>query len=345
MLLSRRFLILPWERKSLNLRAEPRSGDSLKRVNGGLVKIPDVAGIQINIDPTLFRWDGLPVQITWHGFFTAVGTLVGIWIAVRFAVRAGYTEDDTFSVAMWGVIGAIIGARLFHVIDQWDFYAKDPIAIIKVNEGGLAIYGTIVGGPLAGAIYAWRKGLNVARLADVAAAPLILGMAIGRIGDIINGEHHGAPAPGFPLAVVYTNPNTLGEIGRPVHLAVGYELVLDLLIFCLLVWLARGILRANRRWQFNWEPRLPRDGMVFWTYLGLYSLARFFIQFYRQDTPFALGLSQAQLLSVLTVMVAVWALVFQYQRYRRYGPSHGPAQVVKPKEVVESEPAVATPSS
>ena len=312
---------------------------------GRTLQIPDVGGIPINIDPTLFKWDGLPVQITWHGFFTAVGTLVGIWLAVRWAVRAGYTEDDTFSVAMWGVIGAIIGARLFHVVDQWDFYAKDPIQIIKVNEGGLAIYGTIVGGPLAGAIYAWRKGLNVARLADVAASPLILGMAIGRIGDIINGEHHGAHAAGFPLAVVYTNPNTLGEIGVPVHLAVGYELVIDLVIFAVLVWVARGIVRVNRRWRFNWDPRPPRDGMLFWTYLALYALERFFIQFYRQDTPFALGLSQAQLLSVVGAMVAVWGLVFQYQRYRRYGPSHGPAGQTKPSEVVESEPAVATHTS
>jgi phosphatidylglycerol:prolipoprotein diacylglycerol transferase len=223
---------------------------------------------------------------------------------------------------MWGVIGAIFGARLFHVIDQWDFYAKDPIAILRVNEGGLAIYGTIVGGPIAGAIYAWRKKLNVARLADIAAPPLILGMGIGRIGDIINGEHHGAHAVGFPLAFVYTNPNTLGEIGVPVHLAVGYELVMDVVIFAWLVWVARGVVRvADRRWQFNWQPRLPRDGMLFWTYLCVYSLGRFVIQFYRQDTVFALGLSQAQLLSVLTAMVAIWMLVFQYNRARKLGPS------------------------
>ncbi len=287
------------------------------------------------------QWSGIPVQITWHGFFTAVGTLVGIWLAVQWAVKAGYTEDDTFSVAMWGVIGAIIGARLFHVVDQWDFYSRDPLQIIKINEGGLAIYGTIVGGPVAGAIYAWRKGLNVPRLADIAAPPLILGMAIGRIGDIINGEHHGAHASGFPLAVVYTNPNTLGEIGIPVHLAVGYELVLDLLIFAALLWLARGVIRSrNGRLAYNWDPRYPRDGMLFWTYLFLYSVCRFFIQFYRVDTPFALGLSQAQLLSVLSAMVAVWALVFQYQRYRRYGPSHPPAKVAPaPARAAPPEPA------
>jgi phosphatidylglycerol---prolipoprotein diacylglyceryl transferase len=286
----------------------------------------------------------VPLQITWHGFFTAVGTLVGIWLAVRWAVRAGYTEDDTFSVAMWGVVGAIVGARVFHVIDQWDFYARDPIAIIKVNEGGLAIYGTIVGGPVAGALYAWRRGLNVARLADLAAPPLILGMAIGRIGDVINGEHHGIRADGFPLAVVYTNPNTLGEIGLPVHLAVGYEMLMDLAIFVFLVWLARGFVRdaASRRWRFNWDPRYPRDGMLFWAYLGVYSLGRFFIQFYRVDTPFALGLSQAQLLSVLTAMVAVWLLVFQAQRARRYGRSHAPAHApAHPEPAPERTPTPA----
>jgi hypothetical protein len=101
---------------------------------------------------------------------------------------------------------------------------------------------------------------------------------------------------------------------------------MDVVIFAGLVWLARGLVRdRDGRFHFNWDPRLPRDGMLFWTYLGVYSLGRFFIQFYRVDTPFALGLSQAQLLSILTAMVAVWALVFQYQRARRYGPSRGPA--------------------
>lgn len=243
---------------------------------------------------------------------------------------------------MWGVIGAIIGARLFHVVDQWGFYAKDPISILKVNEGGLAIYGAIVGGPVAGALYAWRKRLNVAGLADITAPPLILGMAIGRVGDIINGEHHGAHAQGFPLAVAYINPNTLGEPGIPVHLAVGYELVMDLIIFAGLVWLARGFVRqANSRWTSNWQPRLPRDGMLFWTYLGVYSFGRFFIQFYRQDTPFAMGLSQAQLLSVLMAMVAVWALVFQAQRARKYGRSEPWA--MRPKPEAQPEPEAEVP--
>lgn len=275
----------------------------------------DVAGIPIYVNPNIVKLG--PLLITWHGFFTAVGTMLGVWLAVRWTTRAGYTEDDTMSVAMWGIIGAIVGARLFHVVDQWGYYAQDPLAIIRINEGGLAIFGTVVGGPLAGAIYAWRRGLNVPRLTDIAAVPLILGMGIGRIGDIINGEHHGIPAEGFPLAFTYTHPDTLGQIGVPVHLAVGYEMLLDFAIFGVLVWLARGVVRKDGRLAWNWDPRYPRDGMLFWIYLGLYSLGRFFVQFYRIDTPFAFGMSQAQFVSILTAMVAVWALVYQATRTTR----------------------------
>lgn len=255
--------------------------------------------IEINIDPTLIQAG--PLIITWHGFFTAVGVLAGVMLAVKYGGRLGFSEDDIVSVALWAVIGGIVGARALHVIDQWAYYAQDPLMILRVNEGGLAIFGAVIGGPLAGAIYAWRRGFSVAKLLDVGAVGLIMGMAIGRLGDIINGEHHGTPA-NLPWAVTYVHPNTLGDPGVSVHLAVGYEMLLDLLIFGLLVALF---------------GRLPRAGMLFWLFGALYSFGRFFIQFYRVDTPFLLGLSQAQLLSFLVGAVALWALVFLYARSRR----------------------------
>src|SRR5688500_14766989 len=224
--------------------------------------------IEINIDPVLVQVG--PFLITWHGFFTAVGVLAGILLAVKYGSRLGYSEDDIMSVALWGVIGGILGARQMHVIDQWGYYAQDPLTILRINEGGLAIFGAVLGGPLAGAIYAWRRGFSIPKLLDVGALGLILGMAIGRLGDIINGEHHGTPAD-LPWSVSYTHPNTLGEPNLPVHLAVGYEMLLDLLIFGLLVAL--------------WD-RLPRPGMLFWLFAALYSFGRFFIQFFRVDTPF-----------------------------------------------------------
>ena len=257
--------------------------------------------IEINIDPILLRLG--PLIITWHGFFTAVGVLAGIWLATRLGVERGYSEDDIMSVALWGVIGGIIGARVMHVIDQWDYYAQDPLAILRVNEGGLAIWGSIIGGPLGGAIYAKWRGFSIPRLLDFGGLGLILGMAIGRLGDVINGEHHGADAT-VPWSVRYTHPNTLGDLQVPVHLAVGYELLWDLLVLGFCAWLlARQV--------------LPRHGMVFWTMIALYSLGRFVIQFFRLDTPFLWGLSQAQLLAFAAGAFAVWVLVYQVASTRR----------------------------
>jgi phosphatidylglycerol:prolipoprotein diacylglycerol transferase len=257
--------------------------------------------IEINIDPVLLRLG--PLMITWHGFFTAVGVLAGIWLATRFAVERGYTEDDIMSVALWCVVGGIIGARLFHVIDAWQYYAADPVAILRVNEGGLAIWGTIVGGPIGGAIYAWRRGLSIPRLLDICGLGLILGMAIGRLGDVINGEHHGS-STNVPWSVSYTHPQTLGEIGVDVHLAVGYELIWDMLVFAVCSWLL-------------YRRILPRDSMVFTTMIALYSAGRFVVQFYRLDQPFIVGLSQAQFLAFAVGAIAVWVLVFQWVRASR----------------------------
>jgi phosphatidylglycerol:prolipoprotein diacylglycerol transferase len=257
--------------------------------------------IEINIDPVLVRFG--PVLITWHGFFTAVGVLAGIWLATRFAVERGFTEDDIMSIALWCVVGGIIGARLFHVVDAWQYYAADPLAILRVNEGGLAIWGTIVGGPIAGAIYAYRNKLSIPRLLDICGNALILGMAIGRLGDVINGEHHGSPSTA-PWSVAYTNPQTLGEPGLPVHLAVGYELIWDMLIFAVCTWLL-------------YKRYMPRDSMVFTTMIALYSAGRVVVQFFRLDAPFIFGMSQAQFSSFLVGAIALWILVYQWTRASR----------------------------
>ena len=257
--------------------------------------------IEINIDPVLLRLG--PLMITWHGFFTAVGVLAGIYLATRFAVERGFTEDDIMSVALWCVVGGIIGARLFHVVDAWEYYAADPLAILRVNEGGLAIWGTIVGGPIAGAIYCYYRGLSIPRLLDICGLGLILGMAIGRLGDIVNGEHHGATTTGF-WAVRYTHPQTLGEPGLPVHLAVGYELLWDTAILAICSWLL-------------YRRIMPRDSMVWWSMIALYSAGRFVVQFFRIDQPFFLGLSQAQFLSFAIGAASVWILVFMWTRASR----------------------------
>ena len=190
--------------------------------------------IPINIDPNMFSIG--PMLITWHGFFSAVGLGVGLWLTANMVAAASktVTADDVYSIALWAVPGGIVGARLLYVLENAYLFANNPLGMFAINEGGISIYGAVIGGTLAGAIYCSRSHKPLAMLADRAMIGLLLGQGIGRIGDIINGEHHGREAFDFPFSVVYTHPNTLGERGLPVHLAVGYELVYDLVFAWLL---------------------------------------------------------------------------------------------------------------
>ncbi|MCL6647099.1 MAG: prolipoprotein diacylglyceryl transferase [Chloroflexi bacterium] len=262
--------------------------------------------IEIHLDPTMFTLG--PLAITWHGFFSAVGLFLGVWVAARLAPTVGLRADDIYNGAPWTVIGGIIGARLFHVIDRWDYYSQNPLAVLAITEGGIAIFGAVVGGALAGSLYVRRARLPLAPFADAAAVGLIFGQAIGRIGDIINGEHLGRPLDA-PWAVVYTHPKTLGQIGVPVHLAVGYEMVLDLLLFGLLLGL--------------WK-KLPA-GVIFWLYLALYSAIRLVVGFYRIDTIWVFGLSQQQILGIIGMAVGLPLAYWTYQRGKAHPAVVAPA--------------------
>jgi phosphatidylglycerol:prolipoprotein diacylglycerol transferase len=250
--------------------------------------------IAIYIDPNIATLG--PFTLSWHGLFSAIGVIAGVTIGVRIAAEAGANEEGAYNLALWSVGGGIIGARLFHVADNWEYYSQHLEQIILINEGGIAIYGAIVGGILTGLVYALLTRINVAAVADGGAVGLILGQAIGRIGDVINGEHHGLPLDAA-WAVVYTHPSTLGELGVPVHLAVGYELVWDLLIFGLLL-----LMRQTVNGQ----------GKMFWSYILLYGAGRFVISFYRVDAIQAYGLRQAQLIALVLMAAAVVMLIKVY---------------------------------
>jgi phosphatidylglycerol:prolipoprotein diacylglycerol transferase len=253
--------------------------------------------IEINIDPNIARIG--PFLLAWHGVFSAIGIFLGVWLPGRLLAEEGVTDLDTFyPVAWWAVAGGIVGARLLFVLEHLATFAANPLAIVKINEGGISVFGSFIGGAIVGSLMAVRRGIPLGRFADAAAPGMALGQAVGRIGDIINGEHWGKPWNG-PLAVVYTNPNTLGQRGVPVHLAVGYELVLDLVLMVVL-------LRLYRR-RF-------RPGMVFWLFFLGYSLIRIAIGFFRQDSLVAWGLGQAQLVGVLSIPIALAMLLYLSRR-------------------------------
>ena len=254
--------------------------------------------IDINIDPTLA--DIGPFTLTWHGFFTAVGIIAGVSLSVWLAQKDGFPAEFGQEVALVGVPCAIVGARLFFVFEHWDKFSSDiPGIVLNITEGGITLYGGLIGGALGGLLYGiWRKwpvGIGL----DAAAPGMILGQGIGRIGDLINGEHLATPSD-LPWSVRYTNPNTLGEIGRSVHpTAGGYELVADFVILALLLFVARRYIKI--------------PGWTFCLYMVLYGVVRFWLSEFRLDEQTLAGVPLPQWSSAIVVGAAVMAGGFLLQ--------------------------------
>lgn len=281
----------------------------------------DILGaIPIGIDPNIVDFG--PFLLSWHGFFTFVAVAVAVYLAHRWGTREGINSDALLSVAVWAIIGGIIGARILHVIDFWDvFYSHNPLSVLFVWQGGIAIFGAILGGFVGGSLYIiirnsgwflrlWGKYFRFAgepnqaplpgigHLADITAPALLIAMAIGRIGDIINGEHL-ASFTSLPWGVVYTDPQSPGFARPASHPAVAYEMLFDLALL-LVIWPLRHRLRPH--------------GMLFALYLALYSTGRFFISFLREEfNTYFLGLNEAQIVSLAVIIVTIPLLVYKAQ--------------------------------
>src|SRR6266540_4116197 len=238
--------------------------------------------IEIPFDPELHLG---PIALAWHGIFTAVGIFFGVWLPVRL-LRGRVDEDAAYSIATWGVVG------------------------------GIAVWGAAVGGVLGGLIVALRRrDIPIGGTADAAAPGIGLGFAIGRIGDIINGEHHSNPCEGFGLCVGYTHPATLGQAG-PVHLVVAYEMVWNLIGVGLALLLRRPL-------------RMEPEGRIFWLWLIWYAIGRLAFGFIRIDDPLVTsGLRQDQIMGVLALVLAIPVLALlqagvlsrALARFRRAAP-------------------------
>ncbi len=212
-----------------------------------------------------------PFELTWHGVFTALGIAAGVYLGAWLGRRQGFTEDDAYSIALVGVPVGIIGARAMWVLENRD--RIDPWTdVLRINEGGITVYGAVIGGVIGAVAYGWVRRLPITRGLDAAAFGLLLGMAIGRLGDLINGEHW-SKTTDLPWGVVYSHIDSPGwsRAQTAVHPASTYELIGDLLII--------GIMAIvfMRTWK-------NRPGITFFTGLVLYSAMRFGVSYLRLDS-------------------------------------------------------------
>ena len=285
-----------------------------------------LASIAIGMNPNLVSAGGL--ILSWHGVFTFIAVATAVYLVVRWGTREGMVADVLYSVSMWAIIGGVVGARVLHVIDFWDVvYKYDFVSIFQVWQGGIAIFGAISGGFVGGSLYllirnsSWFLALwkpfspvfgqpnkadlpKIGHLADITAPALLVAMAIGRIGDIINGEHF-STVTNLAWGVVYTHPDSRG-FGRPAtHPAVAYELLFDIVLLAAL-WPLRKRLRPN--------------GMFFALYGATYSIGRFFISFLREeDNVYFGGLNEAQIVALIVIIITVPLLVWKAQVVRPPG--------------------------
>lgn len=254
--------------------------------------------IKIGLAPTLFEVVGL--EVTWHGLFTALAVMAGVAVAVFLGRRAGFHEDAIYNVALALVIGGIIGARGLYIIENWSLFEDDLGGIFAINTGGISIYGALIGGAIGAWGYAYITRLpNIPKAADIAAIGGILGMATGRIGDIINGEHF-AESTSLPWGVRYTNPDSpsllaFGDSNLVQHPAVAYELLGDMAIFLLLLLI---------------YARVTRSGVAFFSWVVLYGALRLGVSFLRLDDIVLLGLRTAQLISIASMALALPAIIY-----------------------------------
>jgi len=261
-----------------------------------------VLAIEIHIDPTMAEFG--PFTLAWHGFFTAVGIIAGVTLAIRFARSRGLDPEVGQAVALVGVPCAIAGARLFYVAEHWNRFSGDlPSIVTGITEGGITLYGGLIGGVVGGLAYGLYRRLPLLPFLDAAAPGMILGQAIGRLGDLVNGEHRGTPSD-LPWAVRYTHPNTLGDPGVSVHpTAGGYELLGDLAILAVLLVVVARVAR--------------RPGWVFFWYALLYAGLRASLSPLRTDEAGALDLAIPQLVGIGVIVATLLLGAFLVIRGKR----------------------------
>jgi phosphatidylglycerol:prolipoprotein diacylglycerol transferase len=253
-----------------------------------------------------------PIVVRWYGILMALAIIVGLWLGYREARRRGLPADDIISVGQWSILAGLVGARLYEVIFNWDYYGQYPSKIIAVWEGGLAIHGGLIAGPLVGAWLAYRRRLPVLAGLDVAAPSIAIGQAIGRWGNFFNEEAFGRPTD-VPWKLYISPPHrppgfTQYEYFHPTFL---YESLWDFGVFLLLVtWL---------------RPRLvERHGSLFFVYVGLYSVGRFLIEGLRLDSFWVGSVRVAQAASLVGLAIAIIGLLWTRRRSGLMGTSNAP---------------------
>ncbi len=280
--------------------------------------------MQPPVDPVLFSFG--PFAVHWYGLLIVTGIMLGALTAAHLAKSAGKNPDYVWDMLLYVVIAAVIGARLYHVFSSsqggligWEYYRENPLEILYLWQGGLGIYGAIIGGALGLFIYARIHKLAPLRWLDFAAPGMAVGQAIGRWGNFINQELYGPPTD-LPWGVIippqnrilpYTNleaypPDTL------FHPTFLYESLLALILFVVLFVL------GSKHYE-----RLKKGDLLVGYLMG-YAVIRFFTEMLRPDAWMIGPLAAAQVFSIIFVLFGIIFLVVRHRPQAGEPPAQEP---------------------
>lgn len=237
-----------------------------------------------------------PLAIHFYGIIIALAIFIGWLVAKKrahlYQISKALFDDPILLVPL---ILAILGARLYHVLDYWSFYAKNPGAIINIPNGGLGIWGAVIGIVFGFWIVAKVKKLHFWSVLDLASPSLILGQAIGRFGNFVNQEAFGPPT-NLPWGIFISPENRPAEFASFAHFhpTFFYEAILDAIFFVILIYLSKPS-------TVNRQQTTVKPGQTFALYLILYSVGRFIVEFWRIDTATIGNLKVAQILAALSI--------------------------------------------
>lgn len=284
---------------------------------------------------TLFGRD-----VYWYGVLMALGILIGVWLTLREGKRKKLTEDDILDMCLVIIPSGVVGARLYYVIFEWASYASNPIRALYIWEGGLAIYGAVIGGLIGMFIYSRVKKIRFLKLADCIAPGLVLAQAIGRWGNFFNQEAFGLPINNgelmwFPFAVYIEGYHTFNgqPCSNPYHMATFfYESV-----WCLIVFI---ILWSCRR-------KFKHDGDAILSYAALYGLERMFVERLRGDSLYiikpggaiAAGIRVSEMLSFILVVAIAAFFLIRFFKEKKLGRLIWPAPEAEPEEGITEDEA------
>lgn len=265
-----------------------------------------LAAFSLPSPPSPIIFDIGPFALRYYGVFIALGIAVGTWLTGRELARKGHDRELALDSLFLIVPLGLIGARIYHVLTDYDLYRDDPFpAVFMIQNGGLGIYGGVIGGLLGLLIFARVRGISPLVFADAAAPGLILAQAIGRWGNYFNQELFGRPTS-LPWAIRIAPDNrpagyTGAEAFHPTFL---YESLWNVLVFLILLWTAR-----------RFAERL-KDGDVFLLYVSLYSVGRFFVETLRIDPAFLIDGTIRGNLFVSSVLALGCAMVLLLRHSR-----------------------------